>query len=366
MTAIALCAWPLVTLARMQAATGFLDALGRRTVAILVLGLTLAAMDLLRVYPLMSPAMLVSAALAVVVQYTASCLLLVAAITFAERTAFAARHRVAALAIAVLLTAPVATAFGASLSMLGAGFGWIVLSAPSWPALYLYVLWYSLVVGTLAAAYFTTFERTQKSAEELRQAQIERQGMKQRMVESRLSVMKARVDPDFLFRMIGDVQRLYRTDVDAAERRLEDFIEYLRAALPQMRGGATTLGEEVRLAETYVRLHEDAFAGGLDATFSVDATLEAAQFPPMALLPLVDDALRRSTGSLVLRVAARRSGDGLVVEVDDDGGSAAQTPALASHERAFVQFFGEGARVVRRAGSVQLEIDHAIAARADR
>jgi LytS/YehU family sensor histidine kinase len=178
--------------------------------------------------------------------------------------------------------------------------------------------------------------------------------------------MKARVDPDFLFRMIGDVQRLYRTNVDAAEQRLEDFIEYLRAALPRARGGATTLGEEVRLASAYVRLHEEAFDGRLDADFEVDESLADAQFPPMALLPLVDDALRRAKGGLVLRTTARRSGDGLEVVVTDDGGNAAETPALASHERAFVQFFGEGARVVRRPGCVKLEIDHAIPARAHR
>ena len=52
--------------------------------------------------------------------------------------------------------------------------------------------------------------------------------------------------------------------------------------------------------------------------------------------------------------------------VADDAGHEAQTPALASHERAFVQFFGEGARVIRRPGEVQLVIDHAIATRAHR
>jgi LytS/YehU family sensor histidine kinase len=178
--------------------------------------------------------------------------------------------------------------------------------------------------------------------------------------------MKARVDPDFLFRMIGDVQRLYRADVDAAEQRLEDFIEYLRAALPQMRGGATTLGEEVRLAAAYVRLHDESFEGRLDATFDVEESLADAQFPPMALLPLVDDALRRASGKLVLKVAARRTGEGLTVTVTDDAGNEAETPALASHERAFVQFFGEGARVIRHPGSVLLVIDHAISTRPHR
>jgi hypothetical protein len=371
MTAVALCAWPMLRITRMNLAPGFGDALYRRMPVIFVLGLAIAAMDLLRVFPIMvesAGAVVASGLVAVCAQSLNSCFVVVCAITFAERTAFGAAHRFLGPAIAVVLAVPIATALGTWFSSLGVGLEWIGKSAPSWWGLYFYLLWYALVTGLLAAAYFGTWERARQSASDLRRAQIDRQGMRQRMVESRLNVMKARVDPDFLFRMIGDVQRLYRSDVDAAERRLEDFIEYLRAALPQMRGGATTLGEEVHLAEAYVRLHEEAFDGRLAATFDVDEALADAQFPPMALLPLVDDALRRAHGKLALRIAARRTGDGMTVAVVDDcdRASDAASPAMTSHERAFTQFFGEGARVRRDAGAIYLEIDHAISTSARR
>jgi hypothetical protein len=344
--------------------------IAERAPVILVLALAIASMDLLRVWPLFMevPGALVvlTGVFAVTSQSLMECMLVVAAITLAEQTRFGARHRVAASVLAVLVAAPFATALGTWLTSQRAGLDWVMRNETGLLSLYLYIMWYALMTGLLAAAYFITQERAQRSASDLRQAQLERQGLKQRMVESRLNVMKARVDPDFLFRMIGDVQRLYRSNVDAAEERLEDFIEYLRAALPRARGGATTLGEEVRLASAYVRLHDEAFAGRLDATFDVDESLDDAQFPPMALLPLVDDALRRAKGSLVLRTTARRKGEGLEVEVTDDLGAAAETPALASHERAFVQFFGEGARVIREPGRVRLEIDHAIPTRAHR
>jgi hypothetical protein len=380
MTAIALFSWPVIGIARMNWPPGFADALKRRAPVILVLGLTLAAMDLLRVSPLYSEiglSVILWGMVTVTLQYLTSCLLVVAAITFAERTGFGASHRMAASVLAVLVAAPIATGLCAWMSSVGAGLGWLLMSAPNFMALYLYLMWYSLVVGMLAAAYFMIWERAEQSATDLRRAQVERQGVKQRMVESRLNVMKARVDPDFLFRMIGDVQRLYRSDVDAAEQRLEDFIEYLRAALPQMRGGATTLGEEVRLAAAYVRLHDEAFEGRLEATFDVDETLDDAQFPPMALLPLVDDALRRASAlpnpRLVLHISATDEGSSLAVSVHDDCSHARPTSegesALVSHERAFIQFFGEGARVRRTTNPdtrVLLEIDHAIAPRAHR
>ena len=369
-------------IAPMTVASGYLDTLRRRVPHILVLAATLGAMDLMRAFPLLVDNRDVASAVremaGLLVQTLASTTVLVAAITYAERTALAQRRRGLALGICVLVAAPLATAIGAWLSIASASIGWLTLGLQDAFALYLYLLWYSLVVGVLASAYFTMWERAHESKTRLRAAEIERQGIEQRVVESRLSVMKARVDPEFLFRTIGDVQRLYRGDVDAAEQRLEDLIAYLRAALPQMRGGATTLGEEVRLVEAYLRLHEEAFEGRLQAAFDVDTSLDEAQFPPMALLPLIDDALRRASAAarpgLRLRVAASRDASGLVVTVDDDcrdcRAEAQGHPALVGHERAFTQFFGAGARIRREpagAGTrVLLEIDHAIAARAAR
>jgi sensor histidine kinase YesM len=366
----------------MIVAGGYLDTLRRRVPHIMVLAATLAAMDMMRAFPLLAENQDLASALremlGLLVQSLASTAVLVAAITYAERTALAQRRRGLALGICVLVAAPLATAIGAWLSIATASIGWLTLTLQDSFALYLYLLWYSLVVGLLAAAYFTMWERAHESKTRLRAAEIERQGIEQRVVESRLNVLKARVDPEFLFRMIGDVQRLYRSDVDAAEERLEDLIAYLRAALPQMRGGATTLGEEVRLAEAYVRLHEEGFEGRLQAAFDVDEPFDEAQFPPMALLPLVDDALRRASAasrpSLFLRVAASHGGGGLVVTVDDNCRNrrleAQGNPALVGHERAFTQFFGEGARIRRETAGpgtrVLLEIDYATPARAPR
>ena len=369
-------------LAPRSAPDGYLDTLRRRIPHIVVIAATLAAMDIMRAFPLLMENRDLAAALretvGILLQSLASTAFLIAAITFTERTAFAQSRRGLALALCVLVAAPIATALGAWLSIATASIGWLRLTIQDSVALYLYLLWFSLVVGTLAATYFTLWERASRSASHLRAAEIERQAMEQRMVESRLNVMKARVDPEFLFRMIGDVQRLYRGDAEAAEQRLEDLIDYLRAALPQMRGGATTLGEEVRLAQAYLRLHEDAFEGRLRAAFDVDTALEEAQFPPMALLPLVDDALRRAGAAprpaLALRIDARRDSAGVAVSVDDDCGErrpdAGDHPALASHASAFTQFFGQGARIRRESTPtgtrVHLEVHHATAPRAAR
>lgn len=368
------------TIAPMGGWEGYGEALKRRVPHIALLGLTMGAMDALRAFPLLVDADLQRGFLDAVTVFLGSFVSAappIAAITYAERTSFAATHRAQTLLLAVIIAAPVASLLGVLMSVGIAGMGGSLSAEHEIAGLFLYQVWYSAMTGILAATYFTLWERVQTSSGRLRAVELERQGIEHRMVESRLNVMKARVDPEFLFRVIGDVQRLYRSDCDAAEQRLEDLIEYLRAALPQMRSGATTLGEEVRLAEAFVRLHEESFEGRLRADFDVDAALDGAQFPPLALLPLVDDALRRALQQahprLVLRVLASGNPGRLAVAVEDD--CAQQRPAIAGeaalecHERAFIQFFGDGARVRRESGAafgtrVLLEVEHGIATRA--
>jgi len=367
-------------IAAMVGGDGFVEALRRRVPHVLLLGLTLGVMDALRAFPILLDTgdwrLGLVELLTVVAQSIASTAMMITSITYAECTPLAATHRVQAMFVGVVLMAPAATAVGTGLSFLSAQAAGTPAARHDPASLYLYLLWYALVTGLLAATYYALWDRARSSASRLAAVELERHGIEHRMVESRLNVMKARVDPEFLFRMIGDVQRLYRSDAEAAEQRLEDLIEYLRAALPQMRSGATTLGEEVRLVETFVRLHEEGFEGRLAAEFDVDEALAMAQFPPMALLPLVDDTLRRALQEarprLVLRVVARGTPQRLSVAVEDDcvrmRHAIAGEPALECHERAFLQFFGEGARIRRGALAasgtrVLLEVDHDVAAR---
>jgi hypothetical protein len=359
--------------------TSFLGVLKRRIPHILVLAVLFAAMDSMRAFPMLVDARWEGLAAVgnVFVQALFYCALVVAAITAAERSAFAQAHRGLALGAAVLIAAPIATAMGEQIV-------WLLHLSPvsiegDRLSLYLYVLWYALLVGFLAAAYFTIWERAVLTTTKLRAAEIEHQDVQRRLVESRLKVMKARVDPGFLFRRIRDIQRQYSANSEAAEQRLDDLIDYLRAALPPMHGGATTLGEEVHLAATYVRLHEAEFDGRLSCAFGIDEAFESTRFPPMALLPLIDDALRRALAAphpqVTLRIAALESDELLRVTVEDNcyrvRPDTAGHSGLVEHERTFLEFFGTGARIERTVAAgagtrVLLEIEHAVATSADR
>ena len=73
---------------------------------------------------------------------------------------------------------------------------------------------------------------------------------------------------------------------------LAGLIAYLRAALPQLRGGHSSLGREARLAQSYLELVQLRMGSRLAFAVNIPADLVDSDMPPMLLLPLIDHALR--------------------------------------------------------------------------
>ena len=356
--------WAMVTIASVE----LRKKLRERMEHVLVLGFAVGAMEEFRVLPILfetaSAGKMLSSTVLIFLNSLTTAFMLITIITGVEQTRLVRNHRVPVLIATVIVASVIAALLGiGSVVYLD---GWVGNALSDEGAdllgLFFHLLWISLSVGLLAAAYFTVWERGQQSATRLRAAELERQGIERQVVESRLNVMKARVEPEFLFLSIGEIQRLYRTDAPAAERHLEDLIAYLRAALPQMRGAASTLGDELHLVSTYLRLHEDAYAGRLDWSFEVDDELQSLHFPPMALLPLVNDALLRAATLtepvLALQVRAVRLANAegrIAVEVIDDCAISRVEMngelALVTQAQAFSDFFGGDASVRRAPGN---------------
>jgi len=62
----------------------------------------------------------------------------------------------------------------------------------------------------------------------------------------------AQVEPHSCSNTLAHVKRLYKSNPPLARRMLDNFCEYLRAALPQMRNASATLGTELELVRAYL------------------------------------------------------------------------------------------------------------------
>jgi sensor histidine kinase YesM len=178
-------------------------------------------------------------------------------------------------------------------------------------------------VGCAVVAAYIMREKHARDEARLHRAEAERQQLEKNVLEAKLQLMQAQVEPHFLFNTLANVQHLVETDPSAASRMLDSLIQYLRAALPQMREAHTTLGREVDMARAFLEIHRVRMGTRLEYTVDVPAQYRDVPFPPMMLISLVENALKHGIdpccecGSITVR-AAQHDGK-LRVSVTDTG-----------------------------------------------
>jgi signal transduction histidine kinase len=166
------------------------------------------------------------------------------------------------------------------------------------------------------------------------QTAAEREAMERQLVQARLQVLQAQVEPHFLFNTLSAIDFLIETDPKRASQMQKALITYLRGALPQMRQESSTLGREMRLIRSFLDLLKMRMEDRLDVEFQVPEGAESADFPPMMLQSLVENAIKhgiepKPEGGKVT-VAARIQNGQLWVEVKDTGIGIPNTDRLDS------------------------------------
>jgi LytS/YehU family sensor histidine kinase len=153
-------------------------------------------------------------------------------------------------------------------------------------------------------------------------AEVSRAQLEQGDSEQQLALMQAQIEPHFLFNMLGNVRRLYRAQPQAGADAITSLMRYLRTALPRLRRQTGALGDEVELARAYLDLFQLRMGSRLSFSIDVDPTLQGAEFPPMMLVTLVENAIKHGlepSGGGHVRLQAQRRRNLLDVAVLDDG-----------------------------------------------
>jgi len=185
-------------------------------------------------------------------------------------------------------------------------------------------------------------------------AELARAQLEQAEAEQQLALLQAQIEPHFLFNMLGNVRRLYRTQPQAGADAVGSLMRYLRTALPQLRSRRASLGEEIDVVQAYLDLFQLRMGTQLGFSIAVDDGLREAEFPPMLLVTLVENSIKHGlepAGGGRIEVRARRRRHLLEVSVVDDGvgfGAAASSGTgvgLVNVRRQLAARYAGGARL---------------------
>ena len=197
-----------------------------------------------------------------------------------------------------------------------------------------------------------------------RERELARALVQRREAELQLSVLAAQVEPHFLFNTLAGVRSAIRTDPGRASDMIDHLVDYLRAAIPRLRGdgGAeATLGGQLEIVCAYLALMR-ARMPRLSFAIDVAADLLRAPCPPLMLISLAENAVKHGAepkiGPVQISVSAQRSDEGdLAITVTDDGaGFDAQRSAsggglgLSNIRQRLQQMHGSRASLTLRGG----------------
>jgi hypothetical protein len=208
-----------------------------------------------------------------------------------------------------------------------------------------------VVFGGLAYAAYVYLRRAADAASRAHESGLQRVQLERQMTEARLQTLRAQIEPHFLFNTLANIHRLYQTDSGQGRKMLANFVAYLRAALPQMRGDETTLRQEVDLARAYLDVLQVRMGERLRFRLDVPEDLGALPFPPLALSTLTENAVKHGLNPLPeggsVEIAARIEGRKLKVEVADTGAGLRQVSGtgagLANLRARLAALYGETA-----------------------
>jgi signal transduction histidine kinase len=186
------------------------------------------------------------------------------------------------------------------------------------------LLWVLLSI-VIKITYKGRLQAETKAAQATETAEAE--SLRRQVVEARMAAMQAQVEPHFLFNTLASIDHLIETAPDRASQMQKNLIALLRASMPTMReastGGTRELGREVAVIRPYLEILKVRMEERLQTHLDIPEGLHSAEFPPMMLQSLVENAIKHGlepkTEGGELRVKAEIVHGNLALVVADTG-----------------------------------------------
>ena len=177
-----------------------------------------------------------------------------------------------------------------------------------------------VLVAGLALDISRRFRARERVAARL---QAESAQLQAQLAEARLTVLRTRLNPHFLFNTLNAVSALVATDPRGVRNMIAHLSELLRYALSDTKEQEIPLRDELALLRLYLKILETRYQGRLRTIITANAEAQDALVPNLILQPLVENAVKhaidRAGGHGTIEVDAERVGDDLVMTVRDTG-----------------------------------------------
>jgi len=149
------------------------------------------------------------------------------------------------------------------------------------------------------------------------------QEQKNLLVQSELKLLRAQVNPHFLFNSLNTIMAVLRNDAVRGRELVGHLSSYFRKNLKRSKE-CSTLEEELEHVRAYVEIEKARFVG-LRVEILVDPAFNHVRVPTFTLQPLLENAIKHGISSMMspgtVRIRAYGEEGALRIDVEDDAGA---------------------------------------------
>lgn len=149
-------------------------------------------------------------------------------------------------------------------------------------------LLYAAVVGAIV------YLRTQHVAVVNRRLTSEKQqsDVSRQLVETRLRVLQAQIEPHFLFNTLASAQQLAQKGSPDAAKLIGHLVRFLRTSIPLMRDDKAALKHEFEQIASYLAIMQTRMGDRLAFAVHAAPELEGVELPPALVMTLAENAVK--------------------------------------------------------------------------
>lgn len=144
----------------------------------------------------------------------------------------------------------------------------------------------SFITGSLGASsriMINWFNDKQKKTE-----------LENKNLESELKLLKARLNPHFLFNTINNIDTLIEQNPQKASELLSKLSDLLRYVIYDTGTDKTELRDEIKIIEKYIELQKIRISNPENIKINIDPDCRHYRIPPMLFLPFIENAFKHS------------------------------------------------------------------------
>jgi LytS/YehU family sensor histidine kinase len=131
-----------------------------------------------------------------------------------------------------------------------------------------------------------------RTYESRRKQEVENWKLRAELREAELAMLKAQINPHFLFNALNNVRSLISENTAVAREMISALSDLLRYAISHTSGDLVTVSEELEIVKQYVSLEKMQYEDRLNVRFDINKQTEQCTIPPMVIQMLVENAIK--------------------------------------------------------------------------